>query len=274
MDLRIVNTCNNNCLYCLEQDYRKKDKYENFLEICNKITNSKTDKIINFYGWNPILHPEILQILEFSKKSWFDSIWLLTNTYWLDQKNLNSMISAGLNSIWFYFNSFDVNRQNIISGNWITIKELLKNIENISRTQIFYKVIIHINKQNIDILYRDIYILYQKFFVREFEFINYFPFDRPYENFRDLLEFDYDKNRKNIDKLFKVIKTNNLSVKFYKFSLDFFWEYREFYNFDDWILNQIWEEDNLRLKEKTTFCYKEIRCNNCFIKDNCKFYGK
>ena len=27
MDLRIVNTCNNNCLYCLEQELRTKDKF-------------------------------------------------------------------------------------------------------------------------------------------------------------------------------------------------------------------------------------------------------
>lgn len=43
--------------------------------------------------------------------------------------------------------------------------------------------------------------------VFEFEFINYFPFDRPYEKYmQNLLEYDILENRENIDKLFLVIK--------------------------------------------------------------------
>ena len=30
MDIRIVNTCNNNCKYCLEQDLRRQEKYIGF----------------------------------------------------------------------------------------------------------------------------------------------------------------------------------------------------------------------------------------------------
>jgi molybdenum cofactor biosynthesis enzyme MoaA len=50
MDLRIVNTCNNDCLYCLEQSYRTKGKYINKEEIFKDILNNFADKIITFYG--------------------------------------------------------------------------------------------------------------------------------------------------------------------------------------------------------------------------------
>lgn len=271
MDLRIVNTCNNNCLYCLEQSYRLESKFIDKNIVFEKIKNSN-DKIINFYWWNSLLHPDFYEIIKFSSENWFSSIWLLTNTFWITEIKLNSLINLWLNNIWFYFNSFDLSKHNLIVNSWISLKELLSNIDIISKTNIFYKAIIHINKQNIDSIFNDVYILNKKFWVKNFEFINYFPFDRPYDDFEKLLSYDLDENRENIDKLFKIIKTNNLSVNFSKFSLDFFWKYTDFYDFNNWILSQIWEEDRIRLNSTNPFCFLENRCKSCFIKDNCKFY--
>lgn len=273
MDLRIVNVCNNNCVYCLEQSYRKKEKYDNFNDVCQEISKSK-DNIINFYWWNSLLHPELLEIVKFSKWLWFTSIWLLTNTYWLNIDLFNKLIFNGLNNIWFYFNSFDSQKHNLIVNSWISLKELLSNIEIIRKSWIFYKAIIHINNQNINSLYKDIYILNVKFWVKNFEFINYFPFDRPYDEHKNILEYNIDENRGNIDKLFQIIKKSNLSVKFSKFSKDFFWNYKDYYDFKKWILDQIGEEDMLMLSSKNPFCYLEQRCNHCFIKDNCPHYAK
>jgi hypothetical protein len=65
-------------------------------------------------------------------------------------------------------------------------------------------------------------ILSKKFLVKNFEFVNYFPFDRPYEKYRELLEYDIEAERKNIDKLFLVIKREKLNAKFIKFEENFF----------------------------------------------------
>lgn len=272
MDLRIVNTCNNNCLYCLENSYRTKEKYEDFSDICSKI-DSTNDEIINFYWWNPLLHPQIFDILKYVSKKWFSSVWLLTNTYFLDELSLEKLKFFWLTSIWFYFNSFFQEKHKLISWNWIDLSTLVKNIEKISKSWIFYKAIIHINKQNLDLLYRDIYILNKKFWVKNFEFINYFPFDKPYEN-KDILEYDFNQNREHINNIFKIINKLDLWVKFSKFPKDFFWEYTNFYDFERGILSQIWDEDIDRLGEETAFCYLENRCKTCFIKDNCRLYEK
>jgi tRNA A37 methylthiotransferase MiaB len=50
MDLRIVNTCNSNCLYCLEQSLRAKQKYVPKAEIFEEIEKNNSDKVITFYG--------------------------------------------------------------------------------------------------------------------------------------------------------------------------------------------------------------------------------
>lgn len=50
MDIRIVNTCNSDCLYCLEQDLREKQKYIPYEEICLALENETQREILSFYG--------------------------------------------------------------------------------------------------------------------------------------------------------------------------------------------------------------------------------
>jgi pyruvate formate-lyase activating enzyme-like uncharacterized protein len=49
MDLRIVNTCNNNCLYCLENSLRKKEKYISKDFLFAKILQDKEKSNITFF---------------------------------------------------------------------------------------------------------------------------------------------------------------------------------------------------------------------------------
>lgn len=270
MDLRIVNTCNNNCLYCLEQVYRNREKFIDKNIIFREILNSKNKEILNFYGWNPLLHPDLLEIISFWKSNWFKNISLLTNTFWIDKNFLNDLNKSWLSQIWIYFNS--ISNHNLVSNSNFDLKDLLKNIEIITKSWTKIKFIIHINKQNISKLYKNILFLVKNFWVFEFEFINYFPFDRPYEKYKKLLEYDVLENRESIDKLFLVIKKSWIKFRFVKFSKDFFGKYLEFYDFTSWVLNQIWEEDILRLNDENPFCFTQKRCKSCFIKDNCKFY--
>jgi len=270
MDIRIVNTCNNKCLYCLEQSYRNEKEFIDLSNIINKLDN-KNDKIITFYWWNPLLHPDLINIIEYSKNNGYLSIWLLTNTFWISNYFINKLILAWLTSIWIYFNCFDSKKHNLIVNWWIWLKELINNIKIIKSTWINCKIIIHINKQNINLIWRDIYILNKNFWVKEFEFINYFPFDIPYDLNRSNLEYDEKKNRKNIDYIFKIINKYKLKCKFIKFPKSFFWDFMNYYDFANWIERQIWEEDIVRLSSsKKPFCLLEKRCKNCFIKDKCE----
>jgi MoaA/NifB/PqqE/SkfB family radical SAM enzyme len=273
MDLRIVNTCNNNCLYCLEQSLRIKEKFIKKEKIFFLLDWEKNKNNITFYWWNPLLHPDILEIVNYCKKNGYKNIWLLTNTFWLNKEFLNNLIYSWLNNIWFYFNSFNKDKHNLIVDWWIKFSELLKNIKLISETNIFFKAIIHINNLNIKLLSNDLIVLWKKYLVNNIDFVNYFPFDRPYDN-KDFLEYDIKKNKDNIISLFKIIKSLNLKAKFVKFSKDFFWIFIEFYDFNNWIIKQIWKEDIKRLSwDKITFCFIEKRCNWCFLKDNCKING-
>jgi len=271
MDLRIVNTCNNDCLYCLEQEYRDKEKFISFEVILKKLKENK-DKKITFYWWNPLLHPDIEKIVLYAKNYWYESIGLLTNTQSLNIKLLKELINNWLQTIWFYFNTFDEKKHDIIVNNGIKLEQLLNNIELMKESWILYKSIIHINLQNIKTLYKDIIILNKKYKVENFEFINYFPFDRPYEKYKDMLRYNIKDNQIYINTIFKVIEKLGLKVRFIKFSKDFFGKNKKYYDYENWILWQIWDEDIDRLNIKEPFCLRENRCDSCFIKDCCEEY--
>lgn len=278
MDIRIVNTCNNNCLYCLEQSYRNKEEFLDLKRIFFIIENERNnnDDVITFYWGNALLHPDIEEIVGFCKEKSFTSIGILTNTYSLNSNIFQKLILQGLNSVGFYFNCFDETRHNLIVNGGMPLDILLSNIVAIQKSGIAYKAIIHINGHNINSLYRDIYILNKKYGVNNFEFINYFPHDRPYDEFGSILKYSIIDNRTNINKLFHIITKLELEANFVKFPKDFFWKYMNWYDLHNWILNQLGEEDRTRNNTREIpICLVEERCNSCFIKDaNCKFYDQ
>jgi len=277
MDLRITNTCNSNCLYCLEQNLRSKEAFVSFEEISSFLLEARSvsDDVITFYWGNPLIHPDIEKIVWYCSELRFTSISVLSNSLVPDKSIFQRLIDAGLTGIWIYFHSFHKDSHNTIVQWWISLSELQENIRFFSESWIFFKIIIHINGCNIQNLWKDVYILSTRFGCKNFEFINYFPFDRPYEKYRKILEYDREQHRENIDSLCKLLLKLSLSVQFVKFSQDFFWEYQMFYDFSLGIESQIWQEDRERIETlKEPFCLKEKRCKHCFIRDNCHWYAK
>lgn len=273
MDLRIVNTCNNNCLYCLEWSLRNKEKFISKDLLFTKFLEIKSRDNITFYWGNSLLHNDLLEIIQFCNEQWFRGIWLLSNTYGLNLELLNDLKISWLKTFWFYFNSFNKKNHEIVNWWWISYNSLLINIDLLSKSWLNLKVNIYLNKLNIDSISNDLIILSKKYWIEKIDFIWFFPFDKPYEN-KEILYFDFNEKRNSINSLFIIIKKLNLKVKFVKFSKDFFCDFIEYYDFQNWVLNQIWEEDIERLNwDIIPFCFKEKRCKYCFIKDKCKFYG-
>lgn len=216
MDLRIVNTCNNDCLFCLEQAYRKKTKFikkEKIFEILQKEENKE---ILCFYGWNPFLHPDLEEIIIFAKIIWFKNISLLTNTFWVEENFLKNLQKSWLSWISFYFNSFSEEKQKFLTNSQNSVKNLLKNILLLKKNNFNIKCVIHLNNQNIEEILKDILILNQKFWIKNFEFVKYHIVSRA-KNFKEFLEFDREKEKIFLEKIEKISKKLNLQISFKKF---------------------------------------------------------
>lgn len=217
MDLRILHTCNSNCIYCLEQSLRKKKKFIDTREIFRQLEDHGEREILSFYGWNPLLHPDLLKIISHAKKLWFQNVALLTNTYSLNAEYLRDLQTAGLNTINFYFHSFDMPSHDRVVNGWILLKTLLENIALIQNSGLHSKAIIHVNQQNIGTLYKDVAYLNKKFWVEKFECIKYHLVSRAGKEFRDILEYSKDQEYTSLTYLHKVIEKLHLDVRFTKF---------------------------------------------------------
>lgn len=217
MDLRIVNTCNNNCIYCLEQWLRRKRKFIKKEEIFEKLEAEKNKEILCFFGWNPLLHPDLEEIIIFARNNGFKNITLLTNTFWISEEFLQKLKNAWLNGISFYFNSFSEEKQNIITNFGITLKDLLKNILIIQKFWILNKCIIHVNNQNIDEIPKNILLLKQKFWIKNFEFVKYNLVSRAGKKYRELLEFDKIKEKIFFEKISILREKMKINFSFKKF---------------------------------------------------------
>lgn len=188
MDLRITNTCNNNCLYCLEQDLRNKENFIAFKKIKQKLENIREENsVISFYGGNSLLHPDIIDIISYCKHLKFVSISILTNSYHSNPQLLGNLIKSGLTGISIYFHSSDRRVHDTIVNDGISLKQLYENITTCSERALYLKIIIHVNKLNISALSRDILFLYKNYKIDTLEFVNYFPFDRPYQKYHTYL---------------------------------------------------------------------------------------
>lgn len=216
MDLRIVNTCNNDCLYCLEQWLRKRKKFIRKEEIFKVLERNFDREILCFYGWNPLLHPDLEEIISFAKSIWYKNISLLTNTFWVSENFLKSLKNFWLSGISFYFNSFFEENHNFINWNGISLKKLLENIFLLKKYWFNLKCIIHINNQNIENTFENILILNKKFWISDFEFIKYHLVSRA-KKFENILKIDINKEKKLLKKIGILSKKLNINVNFKKF---------------------------------------------------------
>lgn len=193
MDLRIVNTCNNDCLFCLEQELRDKKEFISLSEILKILESEQQRDILCFYGGNPLLHPELVEILVAAKNLGYKNISLLTNTYTITTDYMYLLKSVGLNTIHFYFHSFDEQVHARIVNGGISLRDMLKNITILQSSWLAWRAIFHVNKQNYLTIHRDVWVLFQKFWIRQFECINYLPVSRAFEKYNVLLEYDQAK---------------------------------------------------------------------------------
>ena len=86
---------------------RKRKAFLDRDRILRVLSDEKTDTGITFYGGDPLLHPNITEIVRFCREKGYRKIGILTNTGSLDESGLEDLLENGLNSVGIYFNSFN-----------------------------------------------------------------------------------------------------------------------------------------------------------------------
>lgn len=124
-----TNACNLRCIHCIQPVMQRKRGLMNFAifkKIIDEIAPLQCSITLDVQG-EPLLHPQILDMVEYSKKNnCYTS--LITNATLLTSKKSEQLISMGLDRIVFSFDSIDkeIYEKVRIRGNFVNT---LKNIE-------------------------------------------------------------------------------------------------------------------------------------------------
>lgn len=95
--LAITEACNSNCKHCRVIKYHSKVEFEKIIKVIDKIKNET--RIINITGGEPLLYPQILQLIKYIKEKTPLKVSLSTNGYLLDKKTTARFKKLSLDAI-------------------------------------------------------------------------------------------------------------------------------------------------------------------------------
>ena len=99
LDLKIGFQCNNRCLFCVQGDKRETIPFRDKEILKNDLKNNRKEyNSVVFTGGEPTLHPNFLELVEYSKKLNYKIIQIQTNGRSFSYKNFcRDTIKAGAN---------------------------------------------------------------------------------------------------------------------------------------------------------------------------------
>ncbi|MFC1518070.1 radical SAM protein [Candidatus Margulisiibacteriota bacterium] len=130
--LRTIIKCNNNCLGCTTSDMRSgKNEKETLLKLISDSRKQHCNEIV-FTRGDPLLHPDLIEVISFSKSQDYKIIQLQTNGRLLFYTDYtDALISAGINV--FEITLFSANK--LIHDKITRVKgscqQTMKGLENV-----------------------------------------------------------------------------------------------------------------------------------------------
>lgn len=121
INLKVISDCNRNCHFCYEEERQGNAlSTKDVLNVINQMKDSGI-KALKISGGEPLLHPEILTLVQHTKKQGI-RIQMATNGDQLDETLLKALDCAGLDELYVSLGD-DLSEQAIKNiGKWMTFK--------------------------------------------------------------------------------------------------------------------------------------------------------
>ncbi len=208
-------SCNARCVFCSQENKLKNGKslnlkYEEIIKLINKAKRENYNRI-GFSGGEPMLRPDILQIVRYAKKTGFDYIRIQTNGLLLNnQKKVNFLVSSGVNFIKLSIHSHKSEVNDYLMGQKKSLDRTLKAIDFINRAEARLSLSLVINKLNYKSLYSYVRFFVEKKEISEFVFIFPLYTANMLKNIKEL-SVDYEKIIPQLKKAYKYLDEKGLS---------------------------------------------------------------
>ena len=155
--LIIKNECSNNCNFCTTRLVHGKNKFgtdskDSILKIID--SNKERGLRITFVAFEPLEHPDIVEVIESSKKSGYTEIEMITNgRRFSDKKFAKRIYDAGLNHADILLLGHESGIHDKITQRRGSFSETVRGIENLKESGFKFTAHSVITKQNYQYLY-------------------------------------------------------------------------------------------------------------------------
>lgn len=158
VDVKVGFACNNFCTFCVQWDKRfrfKPRKLEEIQEILKKEYENWARYVV-FTGWEPTVHPKLVESVAFAKDLWYQQIQIQSNgTNFHDIEYVKNLINAWVTEFSpsiHGFNKETHDKQVATNGAWERVVKWLINLRKLNQIVIINSVITKDNYKEIPLL--------------------------------------------------------------------------------------------------------------------------
>ena len=275
--IQIIRQCNQSCLFCSSPVNNKIYKFNNIISDIDKYIKERCDGVI-LTGGEPTLHPQLSNILDYSKKQKIDSRIITNGQITSSLDFLYNLKKAGLNSMHVSIHSAIGRIQNYLSQNNSSFKNIIKTLVNARQLNIKVRINIVINSMNARFLDKNI-----KYFTYKFPEIDHYiinnidPINNSVSNNRFLVPrfSDFKDSLENamgyLIKIKKTFRVEMVPLCYMGDFAEFSTETRKIVKNEERILNFLDYRNKPYLVQGTScFQYEYGRvCSECSLKKIC-----
>lgn len=274
--LRTTRRCNNHCIFCHDSEIQNGEiiKTEELQrEIKEAYKNGYTRLILS--GGEPTIHPDIIKLIEFAKRTGFEWIQIISNGRMFAYSEFTSkIISAGLNEVTISFHSHKEEIADKLTDIKGSYKQTLSGIENLRKyNNLVISIDIVINKYNVYHLKDSIEFFFTRYKISEFDLLHLTPFGRALTNY-NLLKPDPLIESREIKKTIDFAKRNNIVIWTNRVPPNLLEGNEEYIQDPHKIKDEIYGRSEIfkkYLSNGILECKNIKRCTDCFVREFCEF---
>jgi len=271
--VRLTRACNNRCLFCHDKEAQNGTNIP-FQQIHKELIEGKKQNATRavLSGGDPTLHPKLMEIIAFAKKTRYSHIQLITNGRMFAYNNfLDKAISEGLDEITFSVHGHTEKLHDRLTGIPGSFNQTLNGLKNaLAKNKLIVSVDIVVNKLNVKFLEQTLHH-FIGLGVREFDLLQVMPFGRAWDNRGDML-FNPARYSAHLKKAFDLSLTPGLYIWTNRFRPEYLGGFRHLIQPSLKMLDEIKGREAifnafLRKGQKIS-CFGK-KCRFCFLKSFC-----
>ncbi len=282
--VRIANTCNNKCIFCLDSNTHnwtlvKGDVIRKQIKQWYKKW-SENRVIISW--WEASINPKFVEYIKYAKTLGYDRVQTVTNGNMFAVPSFcKKVFDAGLEEVTFSFHWHNSQLHDFLVDTKGAFKKSLKGLIYIKKyyPNIIINIDIVVNKINIKYL-SDIIKFFIRLWVYEYDILQIIPFGRGYNDNKQKLFYDLENYSEELIKTWKLSKipwmymwTNRFPAEAFEWYEDLIQDPRKIKSEVMWEWRHHFEPFILSWWKKLQKCYGDT-CNYCFQKQYCNDFIK